>query len=152
MGEHRDYGEILSISAEMRAYLSEAGRIERYHCVILRTAAAYDWLRQWCPRRPPSPPPRVQMAGMQIRLSPYRQASRCVDTVTDPVFLRDFELAASARDALTARHDRGLGIRICTPSLPSKIRACLRMYSDSIWRCLRRAVARWCLLTWISLV
>lgn len=59
---------------------------------------------------PPGGPPffsRVQLFGMHIRQAEYHRSLLCVDAMPGPSCLRDFEIASSAHDALTAHHDRG---------------------------------------------
>ena len=51
---------------KLRTALSEPEKGERNQCVILHRAAAYEWVPQGCPRRPP-PMPRVLTVSTQIR-------------------------------------------------------------------------------------
>ena len=80
--------------------------MERNQCVVLHLAAAYEWVLQGCPRRPPSLS-RVHTVGMQLRQSEYQQASECMVTSAPPSCMRDYEVASSAHDVLSAHHDRG---------------------------------------------
>ena len=49
-----DFGENLPLGDKLRKALSEGEKTERNQCVVLHLAAAYEWVRQGCPRRPHS--------------------------------------------------------------------------------------------------
>ena len=101
-----DFGENLQLGEKMRKALSEGEKNERNRCVVLHRAAAYEWVLQGCPRRPPALS-RVGTVGSQLRQSEYRKALDYVSQASQPVFLRDFEMASSAHDVLSAHHYRG---------------------------------------------
>ena len=46
---------------------------------------------------------------MQLRQEEFHRPSECADVSGGPVSLRDFEIASSAHDVLSAHHDRGFG-------------------------------------------
>lgn len=102
-----DFGAISHLGGKPRTALSEPEKKKkaRNQCVILHLATAYGWVPQGCPRRPPSLP-RVQTVSTQIRQEEYQQALRRMESVLNPLTLRDYELAPSAHDALSAYHDR----------------------------------------------
>ena len=100
-----DFGETSHLGNKPRAALSEPGKSERNQCVILHLAAAYEWVLQGCPRRPPALS-RVRTVGAQIRQEEYQQSLLFMESAPEPSTLRDFELSSSAHDALSAHHDR----------------------------------------------
>ena len=95
----------------MRMALSEAEKSARIQRAILPVAESYERPHpppQWCPRGGPSLS-RLPTVGAQLRRSEYQQASMCMHTPADPVCLRGFEIASSARDAMSPHQDRGFG-------------------------------------------
>ena len=62
----------------------------------------------WRPRRPRSFS-RVTNDGAQLRQSEFQQSALRVAMSTEPACLRDFEIASSAHDVMSAHHDRGFG-------------------------------------------
>ena len=73
---------------------------------MLHLAAAYEWVLQGCPRRPPGVA-RVRAVGSQLRQAEFRQAPGYQRNSSLPSCLGEFEIASSPHDALSARHDRG---------------------------------------------
>ena len=69
-------------------------------------AASYEWVPHGCPRRSPSLT-RVHTVGTQLRQAGYQQASECMTSASEACCVRDFEVASSAHDVLSAHHDRG---------------------------------------------
>ena len=101
-----DFGENLPLGGKLRKALSEGGNTERNHRVALHLAAAYEWVSQGGPRRPPALS-RVMTVGTQLRQAEFRQAVEYTSGVIQSACLRDFEVASSAHDVLSAHHDRG---------------------------------------------
>ena len=51
---------------------------------------------------------RIQTVGMQLRQAEFQQASECMSSFQDPTSAREFEVASSAHDVLSAHHDRSV--------------------------------------------
>ena len=100
-----DFGENLPLGDKLRMALSEGGKIERNQRVVLHLAAAYEWVLQGWPRRPPSLS-RIQTSGAQLRQAEFQQASGCMSVSHGPTSVREFEVASSAHDVLSEHHDR----------------------------------------------
>ena len=109
------FGEDRHLGGKLRIALEEAESVERNQCVIIHLAAAYGWVLQGRPRRPPEAT-RAQKAGLQIRQQEYQPALKCAHRLRNPSTQRDRELI-SARDVLSPPHDRGFGVIQLFPDL-----------------------------------
>ena len=76
-------GENLPIGGKCAWHYLNGGT-ERYQCVALHLAAAYEWAPpQWRPRRPPSFS-RIQTVGPKLTKSEYQPASLRMEMSADP--------------------------------------------------------------------
>ena len=101
-----DFGENLPMGDKLRTALSEGGEVECNQRAALHLEASYEWALQGRPRGHPSLS-RVQTVGTLLRQEESQEAFDRMTTSCEPAGLRDFEVASSARDVISAHRDRG---------------------------------------------
>ena len=100
-----DFGDKLSMADHLLKALPEPDKRVRNQCVAMHSTAAYEWLPQGCPRRPPSLA-LVQSAEQQTIQFEYQEDLRRSKEAQIPQPHRDYELLSVVHDVLNTYRDR----------------------------------------------